>query len=969
MDPNELLEVLEPLFDAYQHSSTGRRNSALIQSHVADVYHATRKFRANWQAKEGKQDVDEGEGEVEDSVEEWLTCLSEVLVHFFDCAISMEYTASSKHAVGAIFELVAAVASHHLVLVEEVLDRAIECSRVLLERVRASACQFIGNQVSYILTSNRLSSEERDQLLDQASQALIPRITDKAQSVRLAFNHAAGSFFSKMTEEGNETVPNEEDDPELREGLQWSLQHDPSVTNRIAALEALPVTVQTSDLVISRLRDVKPKVRCAAADLVGSLSIATQLDADQCAAVVEAGSTSRCEAIKDILVDLICSGWMRDFEFDPIRLLKKIDVVEHEESCEKLIRILLNVDRQHLSTMLTKTEFQRYWDELNSAGAGLLTQKGEIDLARLFYIRVRCQNLTVDSNHNEAVEKEAILAAILPDVPTLCEKFELHAMALMKLMIDREQTIITQNDEEMTCVCLNLLQLFDYVSLEEGSRLHLKTTMKRMLGSVLTPDDLVEGCVKALRNVVGNREDLFWDEALDVVHDLDLKNRESESTVEGAYVLRILTIISVVCEISSSQLSQASDVQRRFYSMVAPGISHDNTLVRQAAVGCLGRLGMFVGSVLFAEKLGISMVELAANELEPMEVRVQALFALTDWTLLGVSPESKILESLLQLVPELLEDTETKVVCAVAEIALRLLFSMKVLDSEWIAKLVFLFFDSRLSSPPDQIEEESQAMSEIGNPERLQQLLSLFFPGFCIQNVDAWDAFVGCVSTLLQLCMEKDNQKRKRGTKTIPVAKVIDYVLVTANNAFDFRNSEESDGHADGQSGQTFVRHVTPSLVIALQLAQFIIQKQDDCSISLLRTLCKHLGKTVIDLEIEKSWQHLSHLAELLEQLGTELTDDTCLEYIQDLIDVLSNLDIPVENDNTNIADVAKRLSVSTDDGKGIQKHNHAAMGDETIADIAEKENQDNLVPPSSNNSKSKTGRSNELQTPLKCLS
>ena len=290
MDANELLEVLEPQFDTYQRSTSARRNKSFVENQAAVVFEITREFGTKWQQNCEEKPLNDNNDDSED--EELYSCLSEVLVHFFDCAISVEYTASSKHSIDAIFELLAAVASHKSILAQEILDRVIECSQVVLERIRASSCEFIGIFVSFLIKNNQIVKEQKDELLDQASQALIPRITDKAQSVRLAFTHAAASFFGDFTNEHGEQLNGHYDDPELRQGLQWSLQHDPSVTTRVAALEALPVTPQTTDLVISRLRDLKPKVRSVAANILENVSV-VQLDAEQCAAVIEAGSNSR----------------------------------------------------------------------------------------------------------------------------------------------------------------------------------------------------------------------------------------------------------------------------------------------------------------------------------------------------------------------------------------------------------------------------------------------------------------------------------------------------------------------------------------------------------------------------------------------------------------------------------------------------------------------------------------------------
>ena len=626
---------------------------------------------------------------------------------------------------------------------------------------------------------------------------------------------------------------------------------------------------------------------------------------------------------------------MKEFDFDPIRLLSKIGVVEHESSCEKLVRILLNVSKQHLSTLLSKTEYRSYWDELESAGARLLnrSQKHELELTRLFYTRVRCQTNSDDPN-SQGKQNEDFLSSILPDVPTLCELFEVHAMALMKVIVDDEQAFIVQNEEEMACVCMNLSQLFELVDLEEGSRLHLKATMKRMLGSVLTPDDLIEGCVRALRHVVGDREDEYWDDAVEIAQSLDSRKNETEDAVEDAYTMRIVAILSTVCETSSSQLSNASDIQASFYSFVLPAASHTNALVREAAVVCFGRLGMFAGSELLSDKYASLMAEFASNETEPLEIRIQALLALTDWAMISASESFGILESLLEMVPQLLQDSHLSVVCAVAEVALRLLFSGKVVESEWIGKLVFLFFDPRLLEQKSETNGEcGDGINDVGNPERLQQMLSLFFPAFCLRSVRARDAFVGCASTVLELCLKKDSQKRKRGTKAVPVSRILDYVLATANVAAD-----SNEGH-ESEERETAADATTPSVLIALQLAIFISQRQQDCSILLLRTLCKNLGKMELDLDRERSWNHLSHLKDTLEDLETELTDSSCLRSMQALSEDLSKLELPKDGDRSaSLVKGMERLNIATVDDTENQEPNRICSTGETTSVGAEKD-------------------------------
>ena len=68
--------------------------------------------------------------------------------------------------------------------------------------------------------------------------------------------------------------------------------------------------------------------------------------------------------------------------------------------------------------------------------------------------------------------------------------------------------------------------------------------------------------------------------------------------------------------------------------------------------------------------------------------------------------------------------------------------------------------------------------------------------------------------------------------------------------------------------------------MVAIQLGQFIVQHQDDLQVTILRSLCKHLGEAGLELEREAN-RDLRTLMELLEELATLVTDDNCLASIE----------------------------------------------------------------------------------------
>lgn len=171
-----------------------------------------------------------------------------VLIDYMNVTLTMDLKASSKDAVYAVLELIGTMAGLSAVSFKAVLDHAVICTKAKLENVRVCGVRVIGALTETWNSSKGIPEE----YLDVASQALVPRFTDKARSVREAAIEACPPFFR------------EADDPELRQSLIWNLQHDTSVTNRVLALSCLPMTAQTIDTVLSRLGDESSKIRVAA---------------------------------------------------------------------------------------------------------------------------------------------------------------------------------------------------------------------------------------------------------------------------------------------------------------------------------------------------------------------------------------------------------------------------------------------------------------------------------------------------------------------------------------------------------------------------------------------------------------------------------------------------------------------------------------------------------------------------------
>jgi hypothetical protein len=282
---SSLQQLLVKHFESHQHQ-TNEKRSITVAARVAQIQQQVKEFALN-DAVNGLSL--KGNKETSDTSDD---SMEELLLHFVDCAIATDMNSDSQDSVDSILELAAAVAvgiwenkNAPNAAATAVLERAFQFSSALLERVRAAACKLIGYILESLESSDTTPTME---LWEMAASALLPRLLDKSQAVRKAAIEASGHAFSDDTEFPEDSVAEE-----LREALLYSVQHDPSVSNRVVAVQSLFVSEETIPFVIARVRDVKSKVRVAALSILMEKVKFTDLSADQCAELIRSGLTDR----------------------------------------------------------------------------------------------------------------------------------------------------------------------------------------------------------------------------------------------------------------------------------------------------------------------------------------------------------------------------------------------------------------------------------------------------------------------------------------------------------------------------------------------------------------------------------------------------------------------------------------------------------------------------------------------------
>jgi hypothetical protein len=221
--------------------------------------------------------------------------VSAALLHCCYCLLGSPSSTASSPSSSAVLVVEDALLDFMVSIAAEynqmgtILDLATQASMASLERVRVMACRWLGSCAKQLVQQqHRRQTSKTGGSITSSTTAMmtairnliLPRLTDKAQSVRLAALQACSRISN--------------DDESLTEAVLWNLHHDPSWANRCAALNSLSGHEHAIvvDHIIRRMRDVKTKVRLAAIAALHNVSM-LDLTADQCAIMVRTGLTDR----------------------------------------------------------------------------------------------------------------------------------------------------------------------------------------------------------------------------------------------------------------------------------------------------------------------------------------------------------------------------------------------------------------------------------------------------------------------------------------------------------------------------------------------------------------------------------------------------------------------------------------------------------------------------------------------------
>ena len=350
----------------------------------------------------------------------------------------------------------------------------------------------------------------REEITSSIKDILAQRLQDRSQAVRLQAIQAVGYVFVQNNICGNQDqdilgLSNPDLHEEITQGLLWNLNHDPSFANRSAAINSLPVTIETLPSIVLRTRDSKLKVRVEALDLLCNKVDVKTLTREQRVAILQSGLSTRYPSTYHAATKMLCCGWMKSVKFDPVKMLELLETTNsvengEEESCvfedvsvnaaraiiaaasdnyvsgvemckdgqdssgkeiqgsvistsgltlaelsspeiREYKEYVLDLKRFHISTMYKNQGETKTDDEDGADSTTGLTA------ASVLYIESMC-DMIMESGSLSEYKKSSLLAEIIPDVIVLGEVIETHMKRLSEIQMELD-AIDEEEDERV----------------------------------------------------------------------------------------------------------------------------------------------------------------------------------------------------------------------------------------------------------------------------------------------------------------------------------------------------------------------------------------------------------------------------------------------------------------------------------------------------------------------------------------
>jgi hypothetical protein len=425
--------------------------------------------------------------------------------------------------------------------------------------------------------------------------------------------------------------------------------------------------------------------------------------------------------------------------------------------------------------------------------------------------------------------------------------------------------------------------------------------------------DMIPSCVIFCVKVTKLNSLFISDIVLQVGCSSDSTNKEEVASRQ----IRVLSIMSIAME-NIALIEQQKPLLQGFPDRILPLLTSEDAMVKQAAISCLGKY------TLFADKESFSpiLLELTKNQQEKIENRAQALLGLCDLALLedaSLDDTSDVGNILL----DFLNHEESALVIVAAEVCVKLLLSGKMQSQKILAQLIIIFF-----TVCDIVGDHSEDASDVGSPRRLQQILSIFFPAFCLSHESNRIEMLQTIKPLIRKSINfsdaSGKKKKKSASLVSSIPKMIDFICSTVNMACpDDENSDDTEeilatDTAFTNAANDLSANESTELFAAVSVSELLLENEE-LSVSNLRMVCKILASLAMSVDFDaaksssvqrkQTWS----LKQNWEKLELLISDHYASASLEKLRDIMEQID--VTEDNTEIGcSILNTVSNDSDD-------------------------------------------------------
>ncbi|PJF19834.1 Nuclear condensin complex subunit 3 domain-containing protein [Paramicrosporidium saccamoebae] len=570
-------------------------------------------------------------------------------------------------------------------LIENVMLYALEGVDTKERMVRVRLTQVL---VACVNAMDELS----DALWSVFRAKMTERLFDKEAAVRVQAVHAMARLQSMTLCEDSELT--------VQAVFLELMAHDPVAEVRKAVLGQIDVNETTLEAILLRRRDVDSGIRrFFYAKKMGDIDVRT-LSMKQRDNVLRTGLIDRDPNVRRACVEMVFGRWIQAAENNLIQLLMSLDVIGHAPVAEYALKAFYETTPEMFTvfpsayfenlTPETAIALRVYCEQPGSNAGELLPEMSELaHHAKRIYESI----LAGDSDDSYRTEAEFMLCELFKVIGVLDGSDEMGRRVVQGLLVD----------------LLSNLELGDVVF---SKALELLSKMSPDLDEFLQTVGQLVADLHELHSVPANGLEDQLQKSLESLTLLGGANAVLPEDVRIMAQLRCLEIVMAAFQLPAVSLSRHPAILSLLNEVIIPAVNSPYAVVQTKGLLCLG-IACTMSLELSREYLNL-LVEFFQHGQD--ETRLTALKVICD--LAFVFGDESILTVLNDKVVSALWDDDVSVQAAAAEGYAKLLLHRILHDSNILAGLLQLYFNTLTTDNP-----------------RLCQTLAYFLPAFAYSSV------------------------------------------------------------------------------------------------------------------------------------------------------------------------------------------------------------------------------------------